>query len=621
MVLLLGWQPLSQKILASRDKSKLVAEQDDSLPAVSGNTPSGRALSELEPPDASEPEPNAPASGADIPETVIQATRPVPMPPVDFDPQIYTLETDQAIFQFSNLNGGLHRVELKNHQREIRCDKSDDVDSNNRVILNDKNNFDILSIENLSILGASPGYESSIDLQARKVTFWKNLENGLQLAQEFTVQTNDFQVIARVQIKNLTADKPLKVPQLRRSIGSSVVTQAREMDTDLRLNFLIDEKFGKIDSLWFDNKIMGCIPGQPRFEFVEPSEKIRWAAMANQFFVTIVEPKEAVSGLVAVRKDVEFIRDGQPVPHKMIQGAFYYPERILAPGESLVQNFDIYSGPKSFTALNQLPASKHKNADFGFFGFFSKALLTAMHGLHSLGLPYALSILTITFIIKMLFWPLTHASTKSMKRMAKLQPQMKEIQEKFKDDPQKMQQKLMKFMKDNKVNPMGGCLPMFLQMPVFIGFFFMIRTAIELRGESFLWMCDLSQSDTVTTIFGGFPINPMPILMGITMLVQSRLTPPAAGMDPMQANMMRYMPLLFVGILYNYSSGLTMYWTFQNILSIAQTKLTRIDEEKLGQVVVSEDSPPETKKARRPKTWLEAKEMAMKSAKQKKKGK
>ena len=163
---------------------------------------------------------------------------------------------------------------------------------------------------------------------------------------------------------------------------------------------------------------------------------------------------------------------------------------------------------------------------------------------------------------------------------------------------------------------------MVLQMPVFIGFFYMIRTAFELRGESFLWACDLSQSDTVAVLFG-FPINPMPILMGITMLVQARLTPPAAGVDPMQANMMRYMPLMFVAFLYNFSSALTMYWTFQNVLSIVQTRLTKIDESKL----VTKTSPTggagmptkKSKKSRKPKNWLEAKQMAMKSSNKKKK--
>jgi YidC/Oxa1 family membrane protein insertase len=133
----------------------------------------------------------------------------------------------------------------------------------------------------------------------------------------------------------------------------------------------------------------------------------------------------------------------------------------------------------------------------GFFGFVSKALLLGMNWLHNaLKLPYGWAIIAITVIMKVLFWPLTQASTRSMKRMQLLQPQMNALKEKYKDDPTKMNRKLMEFMKENKVSPLGGCLPMVLQMPVFIGFFYMIRSAIELRGAPFLWVGDLSKADT-----------------------------------------------------------------------------------------------------------------------------
>jgi YidC/Oxa1 family membrane protein insertase len=217
--------------------------------------------------------------------------------------------------------------------------------------------------------------------------------------------------------------------------------------------------------------------------------------------------------------------------------------------------------------------------EFGFFGFFSRLLLLSMNGLNSLGLSYALAIIAITVIIKLLFWPLTQASTRSMKRMQTLQPQMKAIQEKYKDDPTKMNKRMMEFMREHKVSPLGGCLPLLLQIPVFIGFFQMVRTAIELRGATFLWACDLSSPDTVFVIPGlNFNVNPLPLLMGATMFWQARLTPAAPGMDPMQQKIMKYFPLFFLFLLYNYSAGLTLYWTVQNLLSIAQTKLTKTHE-------------------------------------------
>jgi YidC/Oxa1 family membrane protein insertase len=232
----------------------------------------------------------------------------------------------------------------------------------------------------------------------------------------------------------------------------------------------------------------------------------------------------------------------------------------------------------------------------GFFGFFAKLLLISMNGLHSLGLPYAGAIIAITVIIKLLFWPLTQASTRSMKRMQALQPEIKAIQAKYKDDPMKAQKKVMEVWKEHKISPLGGCLPMFLQLPVFLGFYRMIQSAIELRGASFLWVCDLSKPDTLFIIPGfNFPFNPLPLLMGVTMLWQARLTPPSPGMDPAQQKIMKYMPLMFLFILYNFSAGLTLYWTVQNLLTIAQTKLTRAKEEKTAVGPKPPQGPPQKK--------------------------
>src|SRR5207245_6879561 len=207
------------------------------------------------------------------------------------------------------------------------------------------------------------------------------------------------------------------------------------------------------------------------------------------------------------------------------------------------------------------------------------ALLLGMNWLHHvLRVSYGWAIITITIIIKLVFWPLTQASTRSMKRLQALQPQMNAIKEKYKDDPVKMNRKTMEFMKEHKVSPLGGCLPMVLQIPVFFGFYSMIRSAIELRGATFLWVGDLSQPDTLFVRpelgflpFIGvpgvcLPFNLLPLIMGVTMLWQARLTPPSPGMDPAQAKLMRYMPLMFILFLYNFSAGLALYWTVQNLL-------------------------------------------------------
>jgi YidC/Oxa1 family membrane protein insertase len=206
-----------------------------------------------------------------------------------------------------------------------------------------------------------------------------------------------------------------------------------------------------------------------------------------------------------------------------------------------------------------------------------------MNGLYNLGATYGWAIVLITVILKLLFYPLTAASTRSMKRMSALQPQMKALQEKHKENPQKMQQELQKFMKEHKINPLGSCLPILLTIPVFGGFWFMLNSAIELRGAEFLWACDLAAPDTLFALPGlNIPFNLFAILMIVTMLWQSHMTPPSPGIDPMQQKMMRYMPLIIVPFIYNQAAGLTLYWTVQNLLSIIQMKLTRDKPEQPG---------------------------------------
>jgi YidC/Oxa1 family membrane protein insertase len=210
-------------------------------------------------------------------------------------------------------------------------------------------------------------------------------------------------------------------------------------------------------------------------------------------------------------------------------------------------------------------------------------------------MPYGLALIVITVIIKLLFWPLTQASTRSMKRMQALQPEIKKLQEKYKEDPAKQQKKMMELWKEHKVNPMSGCWPMLIQLPIFFALFRMIPNAIELRGTPFLWIADLSRPDTIWYIPGlDFPFNPLPLLMGVTMLWQARLTPAAPGMDPAQQAIMKYMPLMFMVFLYNQPSGLTLYWTVQNLLTILQTKLTKAQEQKTA-AVTSPLAPPKKK--------------------------
>ena len=159
-----------------------------------------------------------------------------------------------------------------------------------------------------------------------------------------------------------------------------------------------------------------------------------------------------------------------------------------------------------------------------------------------------------------------------MKKMQALQPKMTELREKYADDPTRMNQELMKLYKDYGINPFAGCLPMFIQIPIFFGFFNMLGGAVELRGSGFLWVKDLSQPDTIATI-AGFHVNLLPLIMAVTMLWQMSITPKSG--DPVQQRIFMFVPLIFVFFCYNFASALSLYYTVQNLFSIAQLYATR----------------------------------------------
>jgi YidC/Oxa1 family membrane protein insertase len=359
---------------------------------------------------------------------------------------------------------------------------------------------------------------------------------------------------------------------------------------------------------WFSGAGFSCMRGAPRSEYIGGATNVVWAAAHNQFFALMAmtrtnEPAEQIIARAVTLPAFANVQQlpGAPLPQG-VQTELVYPAQTLSANSSVERQIVLFAGPKEYRTLAVIGEEYQNHADlimqFGFFGFFAKALLLAMNWLHDVTtLGYGLVIVLITVIIKMIFWPLTAASTRSMKRMQALAPEVAVLKEKYKDDPQKFTQKQWELWKKNKVSPMGGCLPMLIQTPVFIGFFTMIRSAIELRGAHFLWASDLSKPDTLFTIPGtNFPFNLLPLLMGAVMVWQAHLQPPSPGMDPSQAKLMRYMPLVILIFLYNYSAGMALYMTVSNLLSILQMKVTKSNQPLAATVTVSPLTPVSKKK-------------------------
>lgn len=573
-VLLLVWWPFVNTIYPP-EKRKL-PETSDKSPQTPGTTAeSGQGNSPRLLPGESAPS---------------IAPSPFSEPPPSFVEESAALENEEAKYWFNNVGGGIQLVDLKRYPNETDCGQREEQRSESQFAqLNPWAEAPILGLR-LGKTSWIQGYE--ISKKAGVVTMRRELSGaleGVRVEKEFVIGDNNYLVWAKTRIVNHSRETK-NIPPQKWAAGMATPMSAKDDGHLMGVLFFDDSKIERVKQNWFENRTLGCFPGQPRPKFHSGENvPIQWVSVENQFFAITVLPKERMANQVESRRlDLDF-PPAESANFKVKRGfqtELVFKAQSLPPNEKIECEFAIFAGPKKYDVLAQISHLFGDNGGQwkdgimsfgGFFGAFAKALLLSMNWLHgSLGLSYGVSIVVITFLVKLLFWPLTQASTRSMKRMAALQPQMKEIQEKYKEDPQKMNKKLMAFMRENRVSPLGGCLPILLQLPVFFGFYTMLQSAIELRGAGFLWTCDLSKPDTIFIIPGlDLPFNLWPILMGAAQLWQMSMTPPSPGMDPMQQKIMKYMPLMFVFILYNFSAGLALYWTVQNLLSIVQMKLTK----------------------------------------------
>ena len=503
-----------------------------------------------------------------------------------------TLENDKLRATLTSRGGGLKFVELKNYS--ARVSRGSDA-SHELATLNQPAFLPAFVFANSPQLNGDGAF--TLHSEAGLVRSEKVLTNGLRVVKDYSLLTN-YQISVTVRLVN-GGTVPLSLPPQELVIGSAAPMEAHETSDTQGVYWFDGDKAQHVDPHWFANKTLGCIPGTPRTEYVGGTTNVVWTGVHNRFFALITVPETPAPSMIArnyslpspssaaIQNDSRLNREPQ-----LQQAAFLFPEAVLAPGQVVERRFQVYAGPKEYFTLSRLQPQLDLVMDLtGVTGFFAKGLLLGLNGLHTFIPSYGWSIVAITILIKALFWPLTAISARSMKKMQAMQPELAALKEKYKDDPRKMQEKNLELMKKHGVNPAAGCLPMLIQFPVFIGFVFMVRTAIELRGESFLWASDLSQPDTLFTIpFIGLPFNLFPLLMMGSSLWVSSLTPPSPQMDPAQQRMIRYMPIMFVVFFYNNSSGLTLYWTVQNLISVLQTKITqrsRVKSDNASKAVVT----------------------------------
>jgi YidC/Oxa1 family membrane protein insertase len=294
--------------------------------------------------------------------------------------------------------------------------------------------------------------------------------------------------------------------------------------------------------------------------------KLTWIAVQDRYFMSAIMPDDAVDASMHLG-----INDD-----KILKNTYVQPEQVIPPGEQHVFKYKLFFGPKSMTVLKSVDYDLIKAVHFGMFDVLAKPCVWIMNFIYGFIPNYGVAIIILTILSKILLWPLGNKSYKSMAAMKKIQPLMAEIKEKYKDDKKKMNEEMMGLYKTYKVNPLGGCLPMVVQIPVFFALYRMLYEAIELRHAPFFWWInDLSAPDRLFRFDFSIPFMEPPygipvltIIMGVTMFIQQKMSPPAG--DPTQAKMMMMMPIVFTVIFINFSSGLVLYWLVNNIISVAQ---------------------------------------------------
>ena len=482
----------------------------------------------------------------------------------------HTFATPEASFLLSSLEGGIESVEFLNelsvHDHDVR------------VHMND------LGVNRIGALTTSSGeildkrFYSVKESSEDSITYIGKTTNNLGVEKTWTKVSEgagaDYRLHFSLKLTNL-GDTGIDLGDMAIAAGSAAPVFEGERPNYLTFFWREGDEYDSEAGTYFE----GGFFSKEKSEYREAKEdRVEFSGVENQFFATIVSPNAPYPATVRVSPKKITLKPPRALEGKgatLLNNYLSLPNETLAGNSAKVIEFDIFVGPKNNALIRSLDGEKAEVMDYGFFGWISNLLNWTLNKLSSLfggegnDWSWGWAVVVLTLIIRTLMWPLHAKSTRTMKRMSKLQPKMAKLKEKYADDPNKMNQETMKLYREFGVNPMGGCLPMLLQIPIFFGFFTMLQYAVELRNEPFLWwVTDLSQPDTVTYVMG-LPINPLPFLMAITMVLQMKVTPKTG--DKMQQRIFMLMPLIFFFFCYNFASALALYWTTQNIFSIAQT--------------------------------------------------
>lgn len=516
----------------------------------------------------------APATGAASANVAAPQTAFAPLATGHQDATITVLQNELIEARFSDYGGALLEVAFKHYPATYG--------SSDPFVFNQSRVEPMLAITNVPGLGADTRY-TLVSSSATEVVYRATLEGRLEVTRRYSIQPTDdgsarpYQIRHETTVRNLAGSgAPQTISAL--ALGTTALLSSTDVGQYISLATYDGDDTEYVDRRDLEGggvlSWVGLSDGAPK-PFISTDSTVVWAAMTSQFFTSIYTSDEPGIGTSVRRVELSPF-PGSSRPNHGLSGTARYLLPALDAGASATLAGDLYVGPKEYRRLRNLEHGESKVMQFDHY-FFNRIFLSPliaplmnllMNATHSWVGNWGWAIVLMTLLLKLVTLPFTLAASRSAKRMAKLQPQMKELREKYKDNPQKMNQATIALFKEHRVNPMGGCIPVLITIPLFIAFFAMLQGTAELRFQGFLWARDLSAPDTIARVFG-IPINIMPLLMGATMLIQMRLTPTPTT-DPVQASIFKFMPVVFTFFCYSFAAALALYSTVNGIFTIVQ---------------------------------------------------
>lgn len=384
----------------------------------------------------------------------------------------------------------------------------------------------------------------------KSLTLQSQMPSGLELTRTMTFSEDDYLINLTVDVRNTSTEH-----QLQGAPFLALTNKPFAQNDANKFIFMGPALFnnGALEEIKTDDLEKG---GQIR------KGKLAWVAYEDTYFMTCIIPD------ASSQESVHFSMAGDDTVSTVVGGDVV----VLPPQSQKRYSYTIYFGPKELRTLKAAGHDLDKIVNFGWFDLLAKPMLYLLNFLNGFLHNYGLAIILVTIIIKALFWPIAHKGMKSMKTLQKLQPKMAKLREKYANDKERLNKEMIQLYQTYKVNPMGGCLPMVLQIPIFFALYKVLLQTIELRHAPFmLWITDLSAPDRLYIGFdipmlGGIPV--LTLLMGGSMFLQQKMTP--TTLDPTQARIMMFLPVVFTFMFLNFASGLVLYWFINNLLAMAQ---------------------------------------------------